>query len=72
MRAYGEALNQQLRTVLDSTITEDTLNQEMEIAAQVHRDGIHKMTAIPPLFMDENMLQLQTRCATAEVNAEDL
>jgi hypothetical protein len=72
MRAYGEALNQQLRTVLDSTITEDTLNQEMEIAAQAHRDSIHKMTAIPPLFMDENMLQLQTRCATAEVNAEDL
>ncbi len=44
----------------------------MEIAAQAHRDGIHKMTAIPPLVMDDNMLQLQTRCATAEVKAEDL
>jgi hypothetical protein len=28
MRAYGEALNQQLQTVLESTITEDTLNQD--------------------------------------------
>ena len=72
VRAYGEALNQQLQTVLDSTITEDTLNQEMEIAAQAHRDGIHKMAAIPPLLMDENMLQLQTRCATVEEKAEDL
>ncbi len=47
LRAYGEVLNQQLKTVLESTITEDTLNQEMGIAAQAHRDGIHTMTAIP-------------------------
>ena len=32
--AYEEALNRQLQTVLESTITEDTLNQEMVIAAQ--------------------------------------
>jgi chromosome segregation ATPase len=34
--------------------------------------GIHTMTAIPPLIMDENMLQLQTRCAAAEEKADDL
>jgi hypothetical protein len=51
MRAYGKALDQQLQTVLSSTITEDTLNQEMEIAAQAHRDRIHELTAIPPLHM---------------------
>ncbi len=72
MRAYGEALDQQLQTVLTSTIAEDTLNQEMEIAAQAHRDRIHGITAIPPLHMDENMLQLQIRCATFEEQAEDL
>ncbi len=72
LRAYGEVLNQQLKTVLESTITEDTLNQEMGIAAQAHRDGIHTMTAIPPLVMDEYMLQLQSRCAAAEEKAEDL
>ncbi len=33
LRAYEEALSQQLKTVLESTITEDTLNQEMGIAA---------------------------------------
>jgi hypothetical protein len=47
-RAFEEALNQQLKTVLESTITEETLNQEMVIAAQAHRDGIQRMTAIPP------------------------
>ncbi len=72
LRVYGEVLNKQLKTVLESTITEDTMNQEMGIAAQAHRDGIHMMTAIPPLIMDENMLQLQTRCAAAEEKAEDL
>ena len=72
MRAYGEALEQQLQTVLTSTITEDTLNQEMEFAAQAHRNRIHAMTAIPPLLMDEDSLQLQTRCATLEQQAEDL
>jgi hypothetical protein len=46
-RRFEEALNQQLKTVLESTINEETLNQEMVIAAQAHRDGIQKMTAIP-------------------------
>ncbi len=36
--AYEEALNRQLQAVLESTITEDTLNQEMVVAAQAHRD----------------------------------
>jgi hypothetical protein len=58
--------------VLESTITEDTLNQEMVVAAQAHRDSIQKMTAIPPLVTDENRLQLQIRCAAAEEKAEDL
>ena len=72
MRAYEEALDQQLQTVLNSTITEDTLNQEMEIAARAHRDRIHGLTAIPPLRMDEDLLQLQTRCAILDQQAEDL
>jgi hypothetical protein len=72
MRAYSEALDQQLQTVLASTITEDTLNQEMEIAALAQRDPIREMTAVPPLLMDEDMLQLQTRCAILEQEAEDL
>ena len=69
MRAYEEALDQQLQTVLNSTITEDTLNQEMEIAARAHRDRIHGLTAIPPLRMDEDLLQLQTRCAILDQQA---
>ncbi len=44
--AYEEALNQQLKIVTESTITEDTLNQEMVIAANAHRDSIQRMTAI--------------------------
>ncbi len=72
LRAYEEALDQQLQTVLNSTITEDTLNQEMEIAAQAHRDRIHGITAIPPLHMDYDVLQLQTRCAILDQQAEDL
>ena len=72
MRAYSEALDQQLQTVLTSTITEDTLNQEMEVAALAQRDRIRAMTAVPPLLMDEDMLQLQTRCAVLEQEAEDL
>ncbi len=59
--AYEEAFNQQLKTVMESTITEDTLNQEMVIASQAHRDSIQKMTAIPPLVVDANRLQLQIR-----------
>jgi hypothetical protein len=66
MRAYGEALDQQLKIVLTSTITEDTLSQEMEVAALAHRDRIRRITAVPPLLMDEDMLQLQTRCATLD------
>ncbi len=57
--AYEEALDQQLKTVIESTITEDILNQDMVIAANAHMDSIQRMTAIPPLVMDENRLQLQ-------------
>jgi hypothetical protein len=67
--AYAEAFNQQLKTVIESTITEDTLNQEMVIAANAHRDNIQRMTAIPPLVMDDTRLQLQIRCAAAEEKA---
>ena len=70
--AYEEALNQQLKVVTESTITEDTLKQEMLAAANAHRDSIQKMTAIPPLFMDDTRIQLQIRCAAAEEKAEDL
>jgi hypothetical protein len=70
--AYEEALNQQLKTVIDSTITEETLNQEMVIATNAHRDSIQRMTAIPPLVMEETRLQIQIRCAAAEEKAEDL
>jgi uncharacterized protein YoxC len=70
--AYEEALNQQLKIVTESTITEDTLNQEMVIAANAHRNSIQRMTAIPPLVMDDTRLQLQIRCAAAEEKAEDL
>jgi hypothetical protein len=70
--AYEEVLNQQLKVVMDSTITEDTLNQEMEHAATAHRDSIQKMTAIPPLFVDDTRLQLQIRVAAAEEKAEEL
>jgi hypothetical protein len=69
--AYEEALNQQLKTVMESTITEDTLNQEMVIAANAHRENIQR-TAILPLVMDDTKLQLQIRCAAAEEKAEDL
>ena len=58
--------------MLTSTITEDTLNQEMEVAALAQRDRIRRITAVPPLLMDEDMLQLQTRCATLELQSEDL
>ncbi len=72
MRAYSEALDLQLQTVLTSTITEDTLNQEMELAAQTQRDRIRGITAVPPLLMDDDMQQLQIRCATFEQQSEDL
>jgi hypothetical protein len=70
--AYEEALNQQLKIVTESTITEDTLKQEMLAAADAHRDSIQKMTAIPPLFMDDTRINLQIRVAAAEEKAEDL
>jgi hypothetical protein len=44
----------------------------MVIAANAHRDSIQRMTAISPLVMDKNRLQLQIRCAAAEEKAEDL
>jgi hypothetical protein len=43
----------------------------MEVAAQAHRDRIRGLTAVPPLLMDDDMLQLQTRCAIMEQEAED-
>ena len=42
------------------------------MAALAQRDRIRAMTAVPPLLMDEDMLQLQTRCAVLEQEAEDL
>ncbi len=71
-KAYEEALNQQLKIVTESTITEDTLKQEMLAAADAHRNSIQKMTAIPPLFMDDTGINLQIRVAAAEEKAEDL
>jgi hypothetical protein len=59
--SFAEAIKRQLDNVLVSTITEDTLNQEMGVAAQAHRDSIHRMTTIPPLIMDESRLQLCER-----------
>jgi hypothetical protein len=44
----------------------------MVIAANAHRDSIQRMTAIPPLVMEDTRLQLQIRCAAAEEKAEDL
>ncbi len=44
----------------------------MLAAADAHRDSIQKMTAIPPLFMDDTRINLQIRVATAEEKAEDL
>jgi hypothetical protein len=58
--------------VLESTITEDTLNQEMVLASQAHRESIEKMTAIAPLVVDEDKHQLQIKCAAAEEKADEL
>ncbi len=44
----------------------------MVIAANAHRDSIQRMTAIPPLIMDDTRLQLQIRCAAAQEKAENL
>ncbi len=70
--AYEEALVQHLKTVTESTITEDTLKQEMLIAANAHTESVKKMTAHPPLFMDDTRIDLQMRVAAAEEKAEDL
>ncbi len=63
--AYEEALDKHLQTVLESTITEDTLNQEMIHASQAHRESIEKMTAIAPLVLNEDKHQLEIKCAAA-------
>ena len=70
--AYGAALERQLKLLEESTITEETLLDEMMHASQAHRDRIQTATAIPPLVMDADRLQLQVRCAAAEEKAEDL
>jgi hypothetical protein len=70
--AYEEALSQQLKIVTESTITEDILKQEMLIAANAHTESVRKMRAHPPLFMNDNRINLQIRVAAAEEKAEDL
>ena len=70
--AYGVALELQLKSLEESTITEETLLDEMLLASQSHRDRIRMATAIPPLALDADMLQWQTKCAAAEEKAEDL
>jgi hypothetical protein len=69
--AYGTALDRQFKALQESTITEDTLIDEMVHASQSTRDHIQQMTAIPPLVMDDDRLQLQIRCAAAEEKAEN-
>jgi hypothetical protein len=70
--AYGAALERQLKLLEESTITEETLLDEMLQASQAHRNRIRTATAIPPLVMDADRLQLQVKCAAAEEKAEDL
>jgi hypothetical protein len=70
--AYGVALELQLKSLEESTITEEALLDEMLHASQSHRDGIRTATAIPSLALDADRLQLQVRCAAAEEKAEDL
>jgi hypothetical protein len=69
---YGEVLSEQQRIIKENTITEDTLKQEMLIAANAHAESIKKMKAHPPLFMDDTRSQLQLRAAKAEEKVEDL
>jgi hypothetical protein len=47
--AYTKALEQELKVIQESTITEDTFVEEMIYSSQAHRDRIKGMTAIPPL-----------------------
>ncbi len=70
--AYDKALSHHLRIVTESTITEDTLKQEMLVAANAHAESIKKIRAHPPLFMDDTRIQLQVRAAKAEEKAENL
>jgi hypothetical protein len=70
--AYGLALESQLKSLEESTITEDTLLDEMVHASQFQRDRIRTATASPPLVMDADRLQLQVGCAAAEEKAEQL
>ncbi len=70
--SYGKAIDQQLQTLQESTIAEDTLNEEMVLASQAHRDRLKEMRAHPPLNMDEDRLHLQIRCAAAEEKAESI
>ncbi len=70
--AFDEALSQHLKIVTESTITEDTLKQEMLIAASAHAESVKNMRAHPPLFMDDTRINLQIRVAAAEEKAEDL
>ncbi len=44
----------QLKVLQDSTITEDTLIEEVVHASQSHRDRIKEMRALPPLIMNED------------------
>ena len=71
---YGKALDNQLQTVLQSTITEDTLTQEMAHAEQTHRARIRGMTFAPPLQLEEgnDILELQLRNAFLDQQSEDL
>jgi hypothetical protein len=71
--AYEKALDEELKVIQDSTITEDTMIDEMiQQASQGHRDRIKEMRAIPPLSLDGDRQQLQIRCAAAEEKAENL
>ena len=58
--------------MLESTITEDTLNQEMIYASQAHRQSIEKMAVIAPLIVGEDKHRLQIKCAAAEGKADEL
>ncbi len=72
--AYEEALGQHLKIVTESTITEDTLKQELLLAANAHTESVKNMRAHPPLlvFMDDTRINLQIRVAAAEEKDEDL
>ncbi len=70
--AYERALSEDQKIVTECTITEDTLKEEMLIAANAHAESIKKMKAHPPLFLDDTRIQLQLRAAKAEEKAEDL